>query len=75
MKIYKREIKPYISSASFQGCNWGGPAVVEGYDWVDEDQEEKIKQEIVVSDPPWEKLIFKERYVVVGETWPMDKKG
>jgi hypothetical protein len=65
MKIYKREIKPYIRPPQLQGFN-DKPFPVKEYDWVPEDMEQELKEKIVVKDP-WSKLIFAERYVVVGD--------
>ena len=65
MKIYKREIKPYIQSPQLQGFN-DRPFPVKGYDWVPEELEDKLRNEIVVDDP-WAKLVFIERYVVIGD--------
>lgn len=65
MKIYKREIKPYIQPFCLQGCN-SSPYSVDGYDWVSENLERQLRKEIIVEDS-WSKLIFKERYVVVGD--------
>ena len=65
MKLYIREIKPYIKPPCLQGMN-DSPYPVDGYDWVSEDLEDKLRNEIVVSDP-WSTLIFKERFVVWSE--------
>lgn len=65
MKIYKREIKPYIEPPCLQGFN-DKPYPVQGYDWVPEDMEEQLRNAIVVNDP-WSKLIFYSRYVVIGD--------
>ena len=65
MKLYTREIKPYIQPPQLQGFNCR-PFPVNGYDWVPEDLENKLRDEIIVSDP-WSKLIFVERFVVWGE--------
>lgn len=65
MKIYKREIKPYIQPPQLQGFN-DKPFPVKGYDWVSEELEDKLRNEIIVDDP-WSKLIFVERYVVLGD--------
>lgn len=65
MKIYKREIKPYIDPPSFPGISWN-PYPVEGYDWVSEDLEDKLKDEIIITDS-WSKLIFKERFVEIDQ--------
>ena len=64
MKIYKREIKPYIKPPCLQGFN-DSPYPIDEYDWVSEELEEQLRNEIVISDS-WSKLIFKERYVVIG---------
>lgn len=61
MKYYIRQIKPYIEPPALQGCNCS-PVPVDGYDWVPEDMEEKMRKEIVITDF-WSKLIFKERFV------------
>ena len=61
MKTYIRQIKPYIQPPCLQGFS-SSPYPVEGYDWVPEDLEEKLRDEIVVEDS-WSTLIFKERYV------------
>ena len=61
MKYYIKQIKPYISPPCLQGFNCS-PDPVDGYDWVSEDMEEELRQNIVVKDP-WSKLIFKERFV------------
>ena len=63
MKHYIRQIKPYIEPPALQGCNCS-PCPVEGYDWVSEDLEDKLRNEIVVEDS-WSTLIFKERYIQV----------
>lgn len=65
MKIYKREIKPYIQPPQLQGFN-DKPFPVKGYDWVPEDMEEELRENIVVKDP-WSKLIFIGRFVEVTE--------
>lgn len=65
MKIYKREIKPYIEPPMLQGFSCR-PQPIEGYDWVSEDMEEELKNKIVLTDS-WSKLIFKERYSVIGD--------
>lgn len=65
MKIYIRQIKPYIKPPCLQGFN-DSPYPVDGYDWVAEDCEEELRNKIVVSDP-WSTLIFAERYVVIGD--------
>lgn len=62
MKLYERQIKPYIKPPCLPGLS-GSPYPVDGYDYVSEKLEEKLRNEIVVSDP-WSTLIFKERYVV-----------
>ena len=61
MKLYKKEIKPYIQPPQLQGFN-DKAFPVEGYDWVSEDLEDKLRDEIVVKDP-WSKLFFRVRYV------------
>ena len=61
MKYYIRQIKPYIDPPSLHGFNCS-PYPVDGYDWVSEDMEKKLREEIVVNDS-WSKLIFKERFV------------
>ena len=63
MKHYIRQIKPYIKPPALQGCNYSSYPV-EGYDWVSEDLEDKLRNEIVVEDS-WSTLIFKERYIQV----------
>ena len=65
MKLYVREIKPYIKPPCLQGFN-GSPYPVEGYDWVSEDLEDKLRNEIVVSDS-WSELVFKERYIMISD--------
>lgn len=67
MNLYVREIKPYIDPPALQGMNCN-MYPVDGYDWVNEDMEEQLRKEIVVSDS-WSTLVFKERYIEVGETW------
>lgn len=64
MKLYERQIKPYIKPPCLQGCN-DSPYPVDGYNWVSEDLEEQLRNEIVVSDS-WSTLIFKERYISKG---------
>lgn len=64
MKLYERQIKPYIQPPCLHGCN-DSPYPVDGYGWVSEDAEEKLRSEIVVNDS-WSTLIFKERYVAKG---------
>lgn len=63
MKIYKKEIKPYIYIPMMQGFR-DDHVPVDGYDWVSEDMEETLREEIVISDP-WSKLVFKERFVEI----------
>jgi hypothetical protein len=65
MKLYIRQIKPYIEPPCLQGFNCG-PYPVDGYDWVSEDLEEELRNSIVVSDS-WSTLIFKERFVEIYE--------
>lgn len=64
MRVYERQIKPYIKLPCLQGFN-DSPYPVDGYDWASEDLEEQLRNEIVVSDS-WSTLIFKERYVSKG---------
>lgn len=64
MRLYERQIKPYIEPPCLQGCN-NSPYPVVGYDWVSEELEEQLRNEIIVSDS-WSKLVFKERYVDKG---------
>lgn len=64
MRVYIREIKPYIKPPCLQGMNCDSYPV-DGYDWVSEDLEEKLRNEIVVSDS-WSELVFKERFVDYG---------
>ena len=65
MKLYKKEIRPYIQPPQLQGFN-DRAFPVEGYDWVSEDLEDKLRAEIDVKDP-WSKLFFRVRYVSVSE--------
>lgn len=66
MKLYKKVIKPMIEPPALQGCNCHAYEV-EGYDeWFPEEMEEELRSKIVVKDS-WEKLIFRERYIYVGE--------
>lgn len=65
MKCYIRQIKPYIYPPQLQGFN-DKPFPVKGYDWVSEDLEEELRNNIAVKDP-WSKLVFIERYVEVQE--------
>ena len=66
MKYYVREIKPYIKPPCLQGFN-NNPYPVKGYDWVSEDLEEQLRNEIIVEDS-WSILFFKERYIEVENT-------
>ena len=61
MKIYIREIKPYIDPPALPGTNCAAYPV-DGYDWVPESHEERLRHEIIVKDS-WSRLVFKERYV------------
>ena len=65
MKYYIRQIKPYIQPPQLQGFN-DRPFPVKGYDWVQEDLEGALRDQIVVSDP-WSKLIFKKRIVEASD--------
>ena len=65
MKLYLRQIKPYIYIPMLQGFR-DEYIPVDGYDWVPEDMEEQLREQITVDDP-WSKLIFKERYVIWTE--------
>jgi hypothetical protein len=64
MKYYIRQIRPYIKFPSLPGMLCVSRAV-DGYDWVHEDLEEQLRNEIVLSDP-WDTLTFKERFVEVA---------
>lgn len=63
MKYYIRQIKPYIKPPSLPGMLCVSYAV-EGYDWVPEDLEEELRNNITIEDP-WSKLTFEERFVEV----------
>ena len=62
MKLYIRQIKPYIY------IPMAGAAeellAVDGYDWVSEDLEEHLRKNIVIEDGWYGKLVFKERFEV-----------
>lgn len=63
MKLYVRLIKPYIQPSCYESYP------VDGWGWCKEEDEEFIREKIVVSDS-WSKLIFKEKYVVLAdEEW------
>ena len=62
MKLYVRQIKPYIQPPCLQGID-SSPYPVEGHGLVSEDLEERLRDEIVVKDP-WARLFFKERFTV-----------
>lgn len=65
MKIYIRQIKPYIQPPCLQGFN-DSPYPVDGYDWVSEDHEAALRNKIVINDS-WSTLIFKERFIALGD--------
>lgn len=73
MKIYIRQIKPYIQPPALQGFS-NEPYPIDGYDWVSEDDEKALRNKIVVSDS-WSTLIFKERFVVLGDGVVGDYEG
>lgn len=64
-RTYVRYVKPYIQPPQLQGFGYQEAYPVEGYDWVPEDMEEKLRHEIVVKDP-WSKLIFRCKWVEVN---------
>lgn len=62
MKLYIRQIKPYIyipMAAATERL-----IAVDGYDWVSEDLEEHLRKNIVIEDEWCSKLVFKERFEV-----------
>jgi hypothetical protein len=63
MKYYIRQIRPYIKPFALPGMLCISYPV-DGYDWVSEDLEEQLRNEIVLSDK-WDTLTFKERFVEV----------
>ena len=62
-QLYIREIKQYIDPPMMQGIFYQQKPI-DGYDWVSEELEEKLRKEIKVEDS-WSKLIFKERFIKV----------
>lgn len=65
MKCYIRQIKPYIQPPALQGFS-NKPYPVDGYDWAPEDHEAALRNKIVVNDS-WSTLIFKERFIALGD--------
>lgn len=63
MKYYIRQIKPYVKPPFLPGMRCI-LYPLDGYDWVSEDLEEELKNNIVLEDP-WSTLTFKERFVEV----------
>lgn len=65
MKIYIKQIKPYIKPLCLQGFN-DFLEPIDEYDWVSEDHEKALRNQIVLKDPQ-STLVFQERYVALGE--------
>jgi hypothetical protein len=59
MEFYVRQIRPYILNNITSNAH-----PVDGYWWISEDMEEKLREEIVIGDT-WSKLIFLDRFVNV----------
>ena len=65
MKIYIRQIKPYIYTPMAQGTI-DEIVAVDGYDWVPEDCEIILKNQIIL-DNSWSTLVFKERFIALDD--------
>ena len=63
MKYYVRQVRPYVETLLMPGI-YGAAAPLEGYDYVPEDMEEQLRNEIVISNPSY-RLIFNEKFVEV----------
>ena len=65
MKIYIKQIKPYIYTPMAQGTT-DELLEVDGYDWVSEDHEAALRNQIVLN-VSYSTLIFKERFIALGD--------
>ena len=60
-QLYIREIKPYMKHPNLQKF-FNDSLPIDGYGWVSEELEDKLRNEIKFEDPR-SKLIFKERFI------------